>query len=85
MASGALRCLYPSKSNNSPGFLLAVLKAVGLVQVSLTNPRCYEVLDPAAFIADAARLRGSEPEFIQIPKLCRAEIALSFVALFDSL
>jgi hypothetical protein len=41
ISSGSLRSLYPSKSNNSPGFLLAVLKAVGLVQVSTTNPRCY--------------------------------------------
>lgn len=51
VTSGTLRCLYPSKSNNSPGFLLAILKAVGLVQVSPSNARCYEVLDPKAFIA----------------------------------
>src|ERR1035437_7421370 len=42
ITSGSLRCLYPNKSNNSPGFFLAVFKAVGLVQVSTTNPRCYE-------------------------------------------
>ena len=51
VTSGTLRCLYPSKSNNSPGFLLAILKAVGLVQVSPSNTRCYEALDPKAFIA----------------------------------
>lgn len=61
ITSGSLRCLYPSKSNNSPGFLLAVLKAVGLVQVSTTNPRCYEALDPAAFIAGVKALLESAP------------------------
>ena len=62
ITSGTLRCLYPSKSNNSPGFLLAVLKAVGLVQVSTANPRCYEALDPAVFIAGVKTLMESAPE-----------------------
>ena len=41
--------------------MLAVLKAVGLVQVSTTNPRCYEALDPAAFIAGVKALLESAP------------------------
>jgi hypothetical protein len=61
ITSGTLRCLYPSKSNNSPGFLLAVLKAVGLVQVSTTNPRCYEALDPAVFLAGVKTLELTAP------------------------
>ena len=61
ITSGSLHCLYPSKSNNSPGFLLAVLKAVGLVQVSVSNPRCYEALDPAAFLAGVKTLMESAP------------------------
>jgi hypothetical protein len=61
ITSGSLRCLYPNKSNNSPGFLLAVLKAVGLVQVSTTNPRCYEALDPAVFLAGVKVLLESAP------------------------
>ena len=68
ITSGTLRCLYPSKSTNSPGFLLAVLKAVGLVQVSTTNPRCYEALDPAAFIAGVKTLMESAPELTALPK-----------------
>ena len=68
ITSGTLRCLYPSKSNNSPGFLLAVLKAVGLVQVSTTNPRCYEALDPAVFIAGVKTLMESAPELAAPPK-----------------
>ena len=68
ITSGTLRCLYPSKSNNSPGFLLAVLKAVGLVQVSTANPRCYEALDPAVFIAGVKTLMESAPELAAPPK-----------------
>lgn len=61
ITSGTLRCLYPSRSNNSPGFLAGVLKAVGSVQVSTTNPRCYEALDPAAFLAGVKTLMESAP------------------------
>ena len=68
ITSGSLRCLYPSKSNNSPGFLLAVLKAVGLVQVSATNPRCYEALEPAGFNAGVKTLMESAPELTALPK-----------------
>ena len=68
ISSGSLRCLYVSKSNNSPGFLAGVLKAVGLVQVSTTNPRCYEALDPAVFIAGVKTLMESAPELAAPPK-----------------
>lgn len=61
ITSGSLRCLYPSKSNNSPGFLLAVLKHVGLVQVSQSNPRCYELCSDAPFLAEVATLMRSAP------------------------
>jgi sugar-specific transcriptional regulator TrmB len=37
------------------------LKAVGLVQASTTKPRCYEALDPAAFIAGVKALLESAP------------------------
>lgn len=68
ITSGALRCLYPLKSTNSPGFLLAALKAVGLAQVSTENPRCYEALDPAAFIAGVKTLMESAPALDAPPK-----------------
>lgn len=61
ITSGKLRGLYPSKSNNSPGFLLAVLKHVGLVQVSQSNPRCYELCSDAPFVAEVATPLGSAP------------------------
>lgn len=62
ITSATLRSLYPSKSTNSPGFLLAVLKSLGLVQTSKTNPRCYEVLDPTAFMAEVNALLESAPD-----------------------
>ena len=68
ITSGSLRSLYPSKSNNSPGFLAAVLKAVGLVQVSTTNLRCYEALDSAAFLAGVKTLMESAPALEVPPK-----------------
>ena len=68
ITSGTLRCLFQNQSNNSPGFLLAVLKAVGLVQVSTANPRCYEALDPAVFIAGVKTLMESAPELAAPPK-----------------
>lgn len=62
ITSASLRPLYPSKSTNSPGFLLAVLKAIGMVQVSHTNPRCYELDSPQAFMAEVKAMLGSESE-----------------------
>ena len=64
LTSASLRSLYPSKSTNSPGFLLAVLKDVGLVQASKTNQRCYELGSPKAFIAEVTGLLASAPELV---------------------
>lgn len=62
LTSGSFRAIYPQKSTNSPGFLLAVLKDVGLVQASKDKARCYELLDPAAFIAEVNALLESAPD-----------------------
>lgn len=64
LTSATFRAIYPSKSTNSPGFLLAVLKDVGLVQVSRTNQRCYELGSPTAFIAEVNALLASAPELL---------------------
>lgn len=64
ITSASFRAIYPSKSNNSPGFLLAVLKAVGLVQASKTNQRCYELGSPKAFIAAVNALMEAAPELL---------------------
>lgn len=62
ITSASFRAIYPSKSTNSPGFLLAVLKDVGLVGTMATNRRCYELLDPTAFIAEVNALLETSPE-----------------------
>lgn len=64
ITSATLRCLYPSKSTNSPGFLLAVLKAVGLLRPSTTNQRGYELGSPQPFIAEVNALLASAPELV---------------------
>ena len=64
ITSASLRPLYPSKSTNSPGFLLAVLKAIGMVQVSHTNPRCYELGSPQAFMAEVTAMLASGHELV---------------------
>lgn len=64
LTSATFRAIYPSKSTNSPGFLLAVLKDVGLVQVSRTNQRCYELGSSIAFIAEVNALLATAPELL---------------------
>ncbi|NMM15473.1 MAG: hypothetical protein HHJ17_18295 [Rhodoferax sp.] len=62
ITSSTLRSIYPSKSTNSPGFLLAVLKSLGLVRTLKTNRRCYELIDPSAFMAEVNALLESAPD-----------------------
>lgn len=62
ITSGTMRSIYPSKSTNSPGFLLAVLKSIGIVQTSKSNPRCYELLDSTAFMAEVNELLETSPD-----------------------
>ena len=62
ITSGTFRSVYPGKSNNSPGFLLAVLKDVGLVGTMEDNRRCYELLDPAAFMAEVNVLMEADTD-----------------------
>jgi hypothetical protein len=44
--------IFKGQSVNTAGFLLAVLKEVGLVQPSPDNPRIYELRDGKAFFAE---------------------------------
>lgn len=43
--------LYEGRSINTPGFLLAALKQEGLVQKMEDQPRCYDRVDAASFLA----------------------------------
>ena len=59
ITSATFRSIYPSKSTNSPGFLAAVLKDVGLLQPSKDKPRCYELGSPNEFIEEVNALLGT--------------------------
>jgi hypothetical protein len=50
--SQVLHALFSGKSLNSPGFLMAVLKAEGVVKASTVKGRCYELTEDAGFLAE---------------------------------
>ena len=57
--SQVLHALFRGKSLNSPGFLMAVLKAEGVVKASAVKRRCYETVENAGFLAGIERLMAS--------------------------
>lgn len=59
ITSATFRTIYPSKSTNSPGFLAAVLRDIGLLQPSKDKPRCYELGSPSQFISEVNALLGT--------------------------
>ncbi len=61
ITSHTLSPLFKGKSANSPGFLMAAMKHVGLVQPMVENPRCYSRLDGKAFFAEVQSLMGAKP------------------------
>lgn len=56
ITSFSLRQLYAGKSTNSPGFLLAVIKALGLVKLKGEKERVYVALNATSFIAEMKAL-----------------------------
>ena len=60
--SQVLHALFSGKSLNSPGFLMAVLKAEGVVKASTVKGRCYELTKDAGFLAEIERLTASGVE-----------------------
>jgi len=56
ITSFSLRGLFRGKSVNTAGFVMAVLKHVGLVKHMKEKERCYESVDPAPFIAEMETL-----------------------------
>lgn len=51
VTSFLLQPIFRGKSQNTPGFLFAVLKEEGLVARSDTKRRCYQVSNPSRFLA----------------------------------
>lgn len=62
ITSFAFRSLFTGKSSNSPGFLLAVLVAEGLLQPKGGNERYYIATDPAKFLAEMKALMEANPD-----------------------
>lgn len=59
LTTHALLPLFAGKSVNTAGFLLAVLKAVGLVRPLEDKRRCFETVDPALFVGEVNALIAS--------------------------
>lgn len=62
ITSFSLRSLYIGKSTNSPGFLLAIMKAEGLVKLKGEKERVYVALDAEPFIAEMKALMEAQPD-----------------------
>lgn len=75
LTSYALRHLFKGKSANNPAFLMAALKHEGLVVPHLEKQRCYERVDPVAFIAEMGKLQASN---VNIKVEAKAEQVPSF-------
>lgn len=56
----ALRPLYKQKSANNPGFLLAILRHLELVQPVEGKVKLFEQLDPEPFLQEMAQLKADD-------------------------
>ena len=59
LTTHALLPLFAGKSVNTAGFLLAVLKEVGLVRPLENKQRCFETVDSALFVGEVNALIDS--------------------------
>ena len=56
VVSSSFGGLFAGKSVNTTGFILAVLKHLGLVKPIKEKPRCYEAADPGVFMTELKAL-----------------------------
>ena len=68
ITSFTLRSLYVGKSTNSPGFLLAALKAEELVKLKGEKERVYVALDSSLFMAGVKVLMEAKLDAAAIKK-----------------
>lgn len=59
VTAASLRSIFVGKSVNTAGFFLAVLKDLGLIEISKENRRSYSHKESAAFETETARLIAS--------------------------
>jgi len=64
VTSSTFSSIFAGKSNNTSGFLLAVMKHVGLAKPLADSVRGYEFLDTAEFIAEMDALIAALPELV---------------------
>ena len=74
ITSFSLRSLYAGKSTNSPGFLLALLKAEGLVQIKGEKERVYVAFDSGKFMAEVKALMASSVDIKIDDKPSKAKV-----------
>lgn len=67
ITSSTFRSIYAGKSNNSSGFLLAVMKHLGLATSHTDKLRGYVFLDTADFITEMGVLIAELPA-LEVPK-----------------
>lgn len=67
LTHSVLRPCFQGKSINSPGFMLAVMKGLGLIAPSEDNPRTYVRTDAAAFLAEVNALMASNVDLANEP------------------
>lgn len=63
VVSSSFGGLFAGKSVNTTGFILAVLKHLGLVKHIKEKPRCYEAVDLSSFMAELKALIESSVDF----------------------
>lgn len=83
ITSSTFRSIYAGKSNNSSGFLLAVLKHLGLATAHTDRLRGYVFLDSAGFIAEMGLLMAELPALEVIKKPVKAKSKRGTDAMVD--
>ena len=73
VSAGAFDRLYSGSSQNSPYFLAAALKHVGMIVPSETQKRCYEWAEPTAFLDEVKDLVAGKVVGDGKPKKGRAK------------
>ena len=82
ITSHALYPIFRGRSANTPGYLFAVIRHEGFVQAMKEKKRCFERLEPKAFLAETKALIASKvalvpaaPVAIEKPKAAAGKAA----------
>lgn len=75
VTSSTFSSIFAGKSNNTSGFLLAVMKHVGLAKALAGAVRGYEFLDTTEFIAEMDALIAELPELVMAEAVNAAPVS----------